>query len=109
MPEVHCGVGRECFLASLHGDNRQGSRDGESGSRHRGGDSFLRRSASSPPGVLSSMMICGSKLIPPRFEPYDCRLILSTVNFHQENKGAGNEEEASLARSPEKNIAGEFS
>lgn len=76
IPDVHCGVGKECFLVSLHGDNRWGFKDGESGSRHRGGESFLRRSASSSPSVLSSTMICGSPTPLPVLELVNCLLIL---------------------------------
>lgn len=48
---------------------------------HRGGDSFLRHSASSSPNVLSSTMICGSPQLPVlKFEPYDCFLILFWTN-----------------------------
>lgn len=79
MPEVHWGVGRECLRASRHGDRRYGLRDGESGSRQRGGDSLRRRSASSSPRVLSSTTISGSPAPPlpdDRLDENDWRLIL---------------------------------
>lgn len=77
IPDVHCGVGKECFLASLHGESRYGFKDGESGSTHRGGDSVRRRSASSSPSVLSSTTINGSPAPLPllRLEQNDCLLI----------------------------------
>jgi hypothetical protein len=59
-------------------------REGESGSRQRGGDSFLRLSASSSPKVLSSTTISGSPTPPlpdDRLDEKDWRLILLHVFF----------------------------
>lgn len=75
IPDVHCGVGNECFLASRQGESRYGFKDGKSGSTHRGGDSVRRRSASSSPSVLSSTTISGSPVpLPLRLEN-DCLFI----------------------------------